>query len=292
MTFEAPSASPTHPGPLALPERREGTEGSPAGPRAGRLYARRGKRTLGLVLLVLTLPVLLAIALPIALFNVILFRDPRRILFSQARVGREGALFWIWKFRTMREEPRAEHFTSWSRGHDGLRVTAFGRFLRNTHLDELPQAINVLRGEMDLVGPRPEMVEIPDWACDVVEGFEERNVLRPGITGLAQVTQGYAGRDAAAYREKLAADREYVRTVSLGTDLLLLLRTVGWVLAGRGWRHERRADLGPVAWPTRSQGDPFQLPATMGSCPRPVSSSTRTASVTTRVRRIRSARID
>jgi lipopolysaccharide/colanic/teichoic acid biosynthesis glycosyltransferase len=254
---------------------------------SGRLdgfYVRHGKRWLGLCLLVTALPLVCALAFPIALVNAVLFRDPRRVLFTQVRVGRDGRPFRIWKFRTMREEPPGAHFESWSGGADGRRVTRFGRLLRNTHLDELPQALNVLRGDMDLVGPRPEMAEIHAWACEEVEGFALRNVVRPGVTGLAQVTQGYAGRDAEAYRAKLAADREYVRTISLRTDLGLLLRTLGWMLAGRGWRSEQ-----PVRTARHVADGPI---GTMAPCPRPVSSSTPTASATTRARRIPSARAD
>lgn len=198
-------------------------------------YARYGRRALHLTLLLATLPVALVIALPIALGNLLVFGDPRKILYHQPRIGRHGRVFRIYKFRTMREAKRGA-FDSWGSGDDGLRVTRFGRFLRNTHLDELPQFLNILRGEMTFIGPRPEMVEIDAWARRMVPGFHRRLALLPGITGRSQITQGYAGMDPAAYARKLAGDDAYRRRVSLGEDLGILLRTALWMVRGRGWR--------------------------------------------------------
>jgi lipopolysaccharide/colanic/teichoic acid biosynthesis glycosyltransferase len=204
-------------------------------------YARRGKRLLSLLLLAVGCVPALLLALPIALVNACLFRDPRRILYTQPRVGRAGRVFWIYKFRTMREVALGD-FDSWRAG-DRLRVTRFGRWLRNTHLDELPQLFNVLRGEMDFIGPRPEMIAIDAWACERIPGFRERNALRPGITGLAQVTHGYAGMDVRAYRRKLAADLWYREHLSLSLDLSILARTAVWMLRGRGWRRTAESSL-------------------------------------------------
>ena len=198
-------------------------------------YATYGKRAFNLVLLCLVLPFALAVCLPIALVNWIQFGNLQQVLYCQPRVGRRGRTFAIYKFRTMREAPQ-DAYDSWSQGQDRLRVTRFGRLLRNTHLDELPQLLNILRGEMDFIGPRPEMVEIDRWACANVPGFRRRNALVPGITGYAQITQGYAGKDAAAYAKKLAGDELYRRRLSFGLDLEILLRTGVWMLRGRGWR--------------------------------------------------------
>jgi len=187
------------------------------------------------VLLVVTLPPALVLGFPIALVNALQFRSLQRVFFTQPRVGLGGRVFRIVKFRTMRECAGGE-FDSWGRNLDRLRVTRFGRFLRNTHLDELPQLVNILRGEMDFIGPRPEMIDIHGWACERLEGFDERTVLLPGVTGLAQVTQGYAGPDEAQYRRKLALDRRYLARLSLALDLEILLRTAIWMLRGRGWR--------------------------------------------------------
>jgi len=131
------------------------------------------------------------------------------------------------KFRTMVD----------GAGDDRERVTRFGRFLRNTHLDELPQFWNVLRGDMCLVGPRPEMLATERWAAEHCPEFAERLVLRPGLTGLAQVTQGYTREgDVRAYREKVAWNLRYRERLSLTGDCAILMRTALWMLRGRGWR--------------------------------------------------------
>ena len=120
---------------------------------------------------------------------------------------------------------------------DSDRVTTFGRFLRNTHLDELPQFLNVLRGDMCLIGPRPEMSSIETWCAGTLPRFSERLVLRPGITGWAQITQGYAADgDGEAYQRKLMMNRVYRSRLSFRTDVAILVRTVLWMGLRRGWR--------------------------------------------------------
>ena len=198
------------------------------------VYARWGKRLLSMVLLVLVLPVAALFCLPITLVNWLVFRDLRQVLYTQPRVGHRGRLFNIYKFRTMRAGEQAD-FQSWKEGTDDERVTRFGRLLRNTHLDELPQLLNILRGEMTFIGPRPEMVEIHDWAAASIPSFHERHAVRPGITGFAQITQGYAGNDEEAYRQKLVADQYYRRHVTLRFDLEILFRTALWMIRRRGW---------------------------------------------------------
>ncbi len=178
-------------------------------------------------------PAALALALPIALVNACVQRGLRRAFFTQERVGLRGRVFLLVKFRTMHETG------------SGPRAGRFGRFLRNTHLDELPQFWNVLRGEMSLIGPRPEMVATERWAAARITGFSERLVLRPGLTGLAQITQGYArDGDERAYERKLELNRRYLATVSFGLDCSILVRTALWMLRGRGWRGESRAQRG------------------------------------------------
>lgn len=199
------------------------------------LYARFGKRALDLLMVSVALVPALAIGLPVALWNLVVFRDPSKVFFSQHRVGRGGRRFRMFKFRTMRDANHALDQT-WFTGRDAARVTRFGRFLRNTHLDELPQLFNVFLGDMHLVGPRPEMPDVHRWASKLVPEFPARLTGRPGLTGRAQVTQGYTGASAEAYRQKLAIDVEYLESISLAGDLGIIARTIPWVLQGRGWR--------------------------------------------------------
>jgi len=195
-------------------------------PRGG--YARVVRTPLLYVLaLAACLPALL-VAVPIAIVNAIVQGGCSHVFFRQDRLGRRGQAFTLLKFRTMRGT-RGE-------GSDVQRVTRFGRWLRNTHMDELPQLWNILRGDMTLIGPRPEMISIERWAARHVPAFTERLVLRPGITGRAQITQGYTpDGDLAAYERKARINAEYLRSVSLVGDLRILFLTAIWVLRGRGW---------------------------------------------------------
>jgi len=198
------------------------------------VYARRGRRLFDLGLLALFGLPALALGLCIAALNLLQFRSVKKVFFMQERVGYRGELFSIIKFRTM-ADVRGDHFKSWGSGFEGQRVTRLGRFLRNTHFDELPQLINVARGEMAFVGPRPEMVEIEEWAADNVEGFTTRLAVPPGITGYAQITQGYTGHDVEAYREKFRVADWYRGAQCLTLDLKVIGLTLIWMLRGRGW---------------------------------------------------------
>jgi lipopolysaccharide/colanic/teichoic acid biosynthesis glycosyltransferase len=190
------------------------------------LYARRLRAPfLYVVTLVCALPGAL-IALPIFVLGAIHHGSLRRAFFTQDRVGRDGRRFLIYKFRTMKDTGSGVECT-----------TRFGRFLRNTHFDELPQLLNALRGDMCLIGPRPEMVAIDSWARRCIPGYERRLVIRPGLTGYAQVTQGYAAEgDIEAYTRKLALDEAYLREMSLAFDLRVICGTVLWMALRRGWR--------------------------------------------------------
>jgi lipopolysaccharide/colanic/teichoic acid biosynthesis glycosyltransferase len=209
-------------------------------------YRRFGRRGLDLTLLLVFGPLALIVGTLVALANLAVFRRPSLVFFVQPRVGHRGRRFPIVKFRTMREVAEAgDEYGSWGSGGDRLRVTRFGRFLRNTHLDELPQLLNVLVGHMAVVGPRPEMVEIEEWASRHVEGFTTRLAVPPGITGYAQVTQGYTGNDVDAYREKFRVADWYRRKQSLRLDLEILARTAVWMVRGRGWQWNLRTGSVP-----------------------------------------------
>ncbi|MFT7487121.1 MAG: lipopolysaccharide/colanic/teichoic acid biosynthesis glycosyltransferase [Candidatus Paceibacteria bacterium] len=202
-------------------------------PKGG--YAQRGRRVLDWILLALLLPPALALMFVIGVANLIVFRNLSQVLFLQTRIGWRGRPFQMFKFRTMKETDETE-IGSWSGGNDYLRVTQLGRILRNTHMDELPQLFNILIGEMSFIGPRPEMVEIEAWASQAISGFSERLAIRPGVAGLAQITQGYTGRDVDAYREKLEINRFYLNHMSLTLDLSIVVRTAIWMVRGKGWQ--------------------------------------------------------
>jgi lipopolysaccharide/colanic/teichoic acid biosynthesis glycosyltransferase len=153
----------------------------------------------------------------------------RPVLFRQTRPGRDGVVFELVKFRTMRH-PDATHVS------DADRLTSVGRFLRSTSLDELPTLWNVLKGDMSLVGPRPLLVEyLPRYTPDQAR----RHEVRPGVTGLAQVS----GRNGVSWEDKLALDVEYVDTRSLRLDLEILIRTVRSVLGRQGISGEGEATM-------------------------------------------------
>jgi len=144
-------------------------------------------------------------------------------IFRQARVGKDGRVFTMFKIRTMRHDAESGLGATWSTSNDP-RSTPLGRLIRKLHLDEIPQLFNVLKGEMSLVGPRPER---PEFVCvleEALPGYRNRVSVRPGVTGLAQLCLP-PDTDLCSACRKLAADLEYIRTASLTTDLRLLLCT-------------------------------------------------------------------
>jgi lipopolysaccharide/colanic/teichoic acid biosynthesis glycosyltransferase len=151
--------------------------------------------------------------------------SPGAPLFRQLRVGRDGKQFRIHKFRTMQET--TEEYAVAPHDPSDSRITPFGRWLRATSLDELPQLIDVLTGHMSLVGPRPEM----PFIVESYDDWQRRRLsVKPGITGLWQIL----GRKDLPMHENLQYDFYYIRNRSLGQDLSILLRTVGAVLSRRG----------------------------------------------------------
>ncbi|MBI2300525.1 MAG: sugar transferase [Armatimonadetes bacterium] len=148
------------------------------------------------------------------------------------RDEQHGQVFWMAKFRTMRADAEAACGPVWAAENDP-RVTRVGRFLRRTRLDEIPQLWNVLLGEMSLIGPRPERPEFVSQFARLVDGYTDRLWVKPGITGLAQVRQGY-DRDLDDVRRKLDHDREYIYRRSLWMDLAICWATLKVMLVGRG----------------------------------------------------------
>jgi lipopolysaccharide/colanic/teichoic acid biosynthesis glycosyltransferase len=169
---------------------------------------------------------LLALAAPVMLVCALLVRLTSRgpALYAQTRLGRDGRPYRIYKLRTMYHNCERTSGPRWSTAGDP-RITPFGRFLRASHLDELPQLFNVLRGEMSLVGPRPERPEFIPALEEAIPRYRDRLLVRPGVTGLAQV-QLPADTDLASVRRKLAYDLYYVRCVSPWLDLRILAGTL------------------------------------------------------------------
>lgn len=209
--------------------------------------ARRGLNVaVAIVLLIIAMPVMIVIAVLTKLTS----KGP--ILYRQTRIGMDhrlpgdvplrisrrrvcdlgGRPFVIYKFRTMRTDAERGTGAVWAKEKDP-RVTWLGGLLRQTRLDELPQLFNVLKGDMNVVGPRPERPSIFLRLADELEDYQLRQRARPGITGLAQVSQQY-DRNMDDVARKLQFDLEYVRTQSLRTDIMIMLKTIPVVLFRKG----------------------------------------------------------
>jgi lipopolysaccharide/colanic/teichoic acid biosynthesis glycosyltransferase len=168
---------------------------------------------------------LLAATAPLIALAAILVKLTSRgpVFYTQVRLGLRGRPFTIFKIRTMAHDCEKLSGPRWSTGRDP-RVTRVGRFLRRSHIDELPQLWNVLRGDMSLIGPRPERPEFVPQLANVIPYYRDRLVVRPGLTGLAQV-QLPPDTDLASVRRKLACDLYYVQHVGLLLDVQILLAT-------------------------------------------------------------------
>jgi exopolysaccharide biosynthesis polyprenyl glycosylphosphotransferase len=179
------------------------------------------------VLFVLAAPILLAVALLIKLDS----KGP--VFYSQERVGMNGKNFKMMKFRTMKTDAEATGI-KWAQKNDS-RVTRVGKYLRRFRVDELPQILNVLKGEMGIVGPRPERPEFVAKLKVQIPYYDLRTLVPPGITGWAQIRYPYAASLEEA-REKLHYDLWYVKHLSVLLDLSILFHTAKVVLFGRGAR--------------------------------------------------------
>jgi sugar transferase (PEP-CTERM system associated) len=157
--------------------------------------------------------------------------SPGPIFFRQTRVGMGGRNFTVYKFRTMRTDAEASG-AKWA-SKDDPRATRVGSFMRKVRLDEVPQLWNVLRGDMGFVGPRPERPEFVPWLSENIPYFDLRHMIRPGLTGWAQVRYGY-GSTLEEAREKLEYDLYYIKHMTLGLDLLIMFETVKTILRRRG----------------------------------------------------------
>jgi sugar transferase (PEP-CTERM system associated) len=192
------------------------------------VYKRVASLVTSTIGLLLSLPLLPFVVLAIKISS------PGKILYRQNRVGREGVVFRCYKFRTMHSDAEVDSGPTWARDDDP-RITRVGSFLRKTRMDEIPQLWNVLKGDMSLVGPRPERPEFVAELNQKIPYYHLRHSVRPGITGWAQVLYKY-GSSVEDAKEKLRYDLYYVKNASAGLDLLIILNTIKIVLLGRGAR--------------------------------------------------------
>jgi exopolysaccharide biosynthesis polyprenyl glycosylphosphotransferase len=222
------SAYEEHTGRLAIVHLHEGWELTV--PLEGRGPYVRTKRLLDTVLVLATAPIAIALGLIITVAIKIDSAGP--VIFRQRRIGLEGRAFTLVKFRTMRWDGAPEpRFAT----KGDTRLTAVGKVLRRLRVDELPQLWNVLRGDLSLVGPRPEQGPFVDRFTETIPFYSHRHLVRPGITGWAQVNFGYADSEADTI-EKLSYDLYYIKHVSPWLDLEVLGRSVWTVLSGFGAR--------------------------------------------------------
>jgi sugar transferase (PEP-CTERM system associated) len=193
----------------------------------GLLFLRR------LVSILASLGILLCFAplLPFIIVGIKL-TSPGPVLFSQNRVGRNGKTFRLYKFRTMRRDAEAKTGAVWAQQNDP-RITSFGRFLRMSRLDEIPQLWNVLKGDMGFVGPRPERPEFVQWLVGAIPYYNLRHIIRPGITGWAQTKYQY-GATLEETQQKLCYDLYYIKHISVMLDLMIIFGTVKTVILRRG----------------------------------------------------------
>jgi lipopolysaccharide/colanic/teichoic acid biosynthesis glycosyltransferase len=195
-------------------------------PQRGWYYI--GKVALDFVLSVL---ILVPTVVVLALFAIcVKIESPGPAFYRQRRVGRNGTVFWIYKIRSMKHNCEEATGAVWSTGKEDPRVTRIGRFLRDTHLDELPQLWNVLKFQMSLIGPRPERPELISSLEQDVPYYRDRLLVKPGLTGLAQM-QLPPDSDVNSVKKKLAYDRYYVQQLTFGLDLRIAICTVLYMSA-------------------------------------------------------------
>ncbi len=218
-----------HTGKLPLAHLADGWE-IPQLVRRNRSYGPF-KRLLDLAITLLLVPLSILVGIPAAIAVKLTSTGP--VIYRQPRVGRGGKLFTLYKLRTMFNDSEATgpRFASL----DDPRITPLGRFLRKLRLDELPQLWNVIRGDLSLVGPRPEQEKFVEQFAREIPFYTDRHLVRPGITGWAQVNYGYAETTDQTV-EKLKYDLFYVKHMSVWMDVRIVLRSVATVLTGSGSR--------------------------------------------------------
>ena len=192
------------------------------------LMYRRIKRILGLLISIPSLLLIIPICLIACIFIVI--ESSGNPIYIQERIGLNGQSFSIYKLRSMYQDAE-KNGHKWASKND-TRITKVGRFIRKTRIDELPQIINVIKGEMSIIGPRPERPEFINEFLKDIPNFNERLAVRPGITGWAQVNGGYE----LTPKDKLVYDLFYINHESIKLDFLILLKTIKVIFTGNGSR--------------------------------------------------------
>jgi sugar transferase (PEP-CTERM system associated) len=190
------------------------------------IYKRIASVIVSTVGLIVSLPFLPFVVLAIKLTS------PGPVLYRQERVGKDGRIFECFKFRTMRADAEADSGPTWAKDDDP-RITRIGHLLRLTRMDEIPQLWNVLKGDMTLVGPRPERPEFVESLAHEINYYQLRHTVRPGITGWAQVRYKY-GNSVDDAREKLRYDLFYIKNLSPGLDLLIFFQTIKTIIWRKG----------------------------------------------------------
>lgn len=192
---------------------------------------------------ILAATVLFLVLSPIMLVTAMMVKidSPGPAIFRQQRIGYRGKLFTIYKMRTMRVDTPTvatsdvQVLQNAMTQVDDPRITRLGQFLRRSRLDELPQLVNIMRGEMSLIGPRPEAVPLSRWYEKEIPFYHYRHLIKPGVTGWAQINQGHV-TDVADVREKLHLDFYYVKNLSFWLDVLISVRTLRTMVSGHGAR--------------------------------------------------------
>jgi exopolysaccharide biosynthesis polyprenyl glycosylphosphotransferase len=175
----------------------------------------------------------ICVTLPFLPFVALLIKidSPGPVFYSQSRIGRDNKPFRLWKLRTMVRDADKDN-VHWTTNNDA-RITLVGKFLRKIRLDEVPQLFNILKGDMTLIGPRPEAVSLVELYKKEIPYYLERHMVTPGITGWAQINYPY-GNSVEDAREKLKYDYYYIKNRSIVLDANIFLRTIRIVLTGKG----------------------------------------------------------
>lgn len=189
--------------------------------------------------IVCSVAILICMPLMILVGIIIKIDSPGQVIFKQKRMGFRGEPFTVYKFRTMRvanvcQDTEAVRRSAMTQDDD-VRITKAGKFLRRTRLDELPQLFNIVKGQMSLIGPRPEALSLSEWYENEIPFYHYRHIIKPGLTGWAQVNQGHV-TDVNDVREKLNLDFYYVKNYSIWLDVLIILRTAAIMVTGVGAR--------------------------------------------------------